>query len=254
MRGLRTKLDDLKSAILCSAVRYDILIFVVTWLNQTDPLSLVLFREEGGGGVLIAVRNSLPCLEIQPIRRELEQVFVRAQLLNQHIILGAIYLPPASHPDLYENHVGCIMKIFHNYCDDAFCILGDYNLPHVEWLTVPGSLCSKIPGVSFQKSSATDLLCEDYSYCGLAQANRIVNSRHCLLDLIFLKDLDVVVDNVVDFLILPDPYHPPLRVILNGLFTQAVHNRESVTYLDFTRADYPSIINHPKFYRLGFRV
>ena len=43
---------------------------------------------------------------------------------------------------------------------------------------------------SSQESLAIDLLSEGYSYCGLAQANNIVNSRGCLLDLIFVKELD----------------------------------------------------------------
>ena len=35
VRGLRTKLDDLKSAIMVSAVRFDIIILVETWLNSS---------------------------------------------------------------------------------------------------------------------------------------------------------------------------------------------------------------------------
>ena len=64
VRGLRTKLEDLKTAIMCSAVQYDILIFVETWLNasissselglsdfnifRADRSELVVFREERG--------------------------------------------------------------------------------------------------------------------------------------------------------------------------------------------------------------
>ena len=259
VRGLRTKLDDLKLAILCSAVHYDILVFVETWLNSSissSELGLTnfnIFRSDRtsrtscfsrGGGVLIAIRNSLFCSVINPIRDDLEQVFVRVHLHTKHVIFGALYLPPASHPDLYDSHVGYVSEIFHNYSDDAFCILGDFNLPHVVWPTVPGSFCSKKPGIPSFESLASDLLLEGYSYCGLAQVNSIVNSYDCLLDLIFANDIDLVVDNAVDFLIPPDRYHPPLKVRLNDLFVTTNQNRDIVTYVDFKSGDYPRIINH----------
>ena len=259
VRGLRTKLDDLKFAILCSAVQYDILVFVETWLNSSissSELGLTnfnIFRSDRssstssfsrGGGVLIAIRNSLSCSLITPIRDDLEQVFVRVRLHNKYVIFGALYLPPASQPDLYDRHVCCVSEIFHNYSDDAFCILGDFNLPHVVWPTGPGSFCSKKPGIPSLESSAIDLLLEGYSYCGLAQVNSIGNSFGSLLDLIFVKDIELSVDNAVDFLISPDAYHPPLKVRLNDQFAFTNQNRDNVTYVDFKCGDFPRIINH----------
>ena len=100
-----------------------------------------------GGGVLVAIRNTLSCSLINPSRADLEQVFVRVRFRTGHVIVGALYLPPALQPLLYDNHVGCVTEIFPNYSDDGFCIFGDYNLPHADWSNVPGPMCCKKPGI-----------------------------------------------------------------------------------------------------------
>ena len=155
---------------------------------------------------------------IHPRCDDLEQVFVRVRFHTKHIIFAALYLPPASHPDLYEKHVSCVSEIFHDFSEDVFGIFGDFNLPHAIWTTGPSKHCSKRSWISSLESTAIDLLLEGYNYCGLAQANNIFNSFDSLLDLIFVKDTEVVVDKAVDVLISPDRYHPPLTVRLNDFF------------------------------------
>lgn len=60
---------------------------------------------------------------IHPIGDDLEQLFVRVRLHTKHIIFGALYLPPTSHPDLYEG------------VEDAISMQGD--LTRLEqWCTV----------------------------------------------------------------------------------------------------------------------
>ena len=258
VRGLRTKLEDLKNAIMCSAVHYDILIFVETWLNESISSSELglsnfnIFRVDRSsrtssfsrGGVLVAVKSSLSSFRIHPIWDDLEQIFVRVRLQHKYIIFGALYLPPASHPDLFEKHVGCVSQIFQDFSEDVFCFFGDYNLPHAVWPTGLGLSCSKKSGIPSSESTAIDFLLEGYSYCGLAQANTISNSFNSFLDLIFVKDTLISVDNAVDVLISPDQYHPPLNVYLTDLVVSTDMSRDCVTYFDFKRGDYPSIINH----------
>lgn len=259
MRGLRTKLLDLKSAILCSATRYDIIVFVETWLNASISSSELgldefnIFRVDRspltssfsrGGGVLVAIRNTLSCSQIAPNRADVEQVFVRVRLQTGHLIVGALYLPPASQPLLYENHVGCVAEILQSYRDDGFCILGDYNLPHADWSCVPCTLCSKKPGISSQESTSIDLLQDGYNLCNLAQMNTIVNAFDNMLDLIFVSDTDVVVDNVTEYIIAPDPYHPPLKVCLRYLLPSTTYCQNAIAYKDFKNGDYRGMVNY----------
>lgn len=54
---------------------------------------------------------------------------MRVRLHSAYVMLGALYLPPGSQPELYDGHVGCIIDVFHKYSDDRLCIFGDFNLP-----------------------------------------------------------------------------------------------------------------------------
>ena len=77
-----------------------------------------------GGGVLVAIRNTFSSSQIVPNRADLDQVFVRVRLQTGHVIVGALYLPPASQPLLYDNHVGCVAEILQSYSDDGFLHFG----------------------------------------------------------------------------------------------------------------------------------
>ena len=104
----------------------------LTFFVRTDHTSRVISLEVGG--VLIAVKNTLPCSLIDPKRDDVEQLFVRVRLHSTHLILGGLYLPPGSQPTLYSYHVGSVMEIFQDFSDDKLCIFGDFNLPHAIWL------------------------------------------------------------------------------------------------------------------------
>ena len=140
---------------------------------------------------------------------------MRLRLHSTHFILGGLYLPPGSQSALYGYHVGSVMDIFQDFSDDKHCIFGDFNLPHTVWLSERNLTCFKKPGVSLVESNAIDLIRESCSFCGSAQVNTIFNSKDTMLDLIFVNDFAVTVDNAIDSLITPDVYHPPLLVSLN---------------------------------------
>ena len=104
--------------------------------------------------------------------------------------------------------------------------------------------CFKKPGVSLVESTAIDLICEGYSFCGSAQVNTVFNSKDTMLDLIFVNDFAVTVDAAIDSLITPDVYHPPLLVSPND-FTPLVDQGSVIgSYYDFKRGDYPNMINY----------
>ena len=74
--------------------------------------------------------------------------------------------------------------------------------------------------------------------------NSIYNAFHCLLDLIFVKDIEVDIDKVIDYIFTPDPYHPLLTVYLSALLSPTKYSHEGVTYKDFKCGDYRGIINY----------
>ena len=174
----------------------------------------------------------------------MEQLFVRVRLHSTHLILGGLYLPPGSQSALYGYHVGSVMEIFQDFSDDKLCIFGDFNLPHAVWLSERNLTCFKKPGVSLVESTAIDLICDGYSFCGSAQVNTIFNSKDTMLDLIFVNDFAVTVDTAIDILITPDVYHPPLLVSLNDFTPSVDQGSVNGSYYDFKRGDYPNMINY----------
>lgn len=114
---MRTKLNDLRCALSVKAIEFDIIILVETWLN--DSISdLVLgfnnyniFRLDRnsvnsnfsrGDGVLIAIRNCLCSRALNISVSSVEQLFVDIQLDGKHLIIGTVYIPPASGVYIYE--------------------------------------------------------------------------------------------------------------------------------------------------------
>ena len=85
---------------------------------------------------------------------------------------------------------------------------------------------------------------EGYNFCTLAQVNSVFNAFDCLLDFIFVKNIEVDIDKVIDYIITPDPYHPPLKVYLSAILSSTNYSHDGVTYKDFICRDYRGIINH----------
>ena len=257
VRGLRTKLNTLINSLLTSAVSYDVIIFVETWLtsaissNELGLRNYAIYRCDRsqststctrGGGVLIAVKDSMPSCSVTVGFSEVEQLFVRAQLhKDKHVVLGAVYIPPASLPSLYASHADTVSEVFLNYSDDIFCLFGDFNLPHAVWLNNSVQGCFRGSGVSSNESTAIDLLLGCVGYCNLTQVNTVFNQFQVMLDLIFVSCPNVMVDRVIDALIVPDAYHPPLHIVLKGLAPAHVRGGENSEYRDFKRCDFSSV-------------
>ena len=96
-------------------------------------------------------------------------------------------------------------------------------------------------GVSLYESDAIDLLLGCFNYCNLSQMNTLFKSYDGMLDLIFSSDSNVVVDLVIDPLIVPDAYHPPLYTIFKGLVTSTGSVADNFAYRDFKQADYSGV-------------
>ena len=210
--------------------------------SDRSQLSSVFTR---GGGVLIAVKKSLLSYSVTVICHAVEQVFVRVHLQNnKYLLLGAVYIPPASQTSLYASHVDSVMELYHKFSDDTICLYGDYNLPHAVWHNDSAQGCFRDSGVSSNESAAIDLLLCCASYCNLKQVNIVVNDFGVMLDLIFVNSSDVTLDRAIDVLIDPDVYHPPIYIKLNVSVSGPDLMRCNLVYRDFKRGDYPRVLDY----------
>ena len=126
VRGMRTKLADLRQTIACSAISYDIIILVETWLNDgfsdseigldnykiyrcdRSKFSSAFYR---GGDVLKAVRNTLQSIKIDTTSGIVEQIFTVILFGCSSLLFGAVYLPPSSPASLYEDYCNGVTDI-----------------------------------------------------------------------------------------------------------------------------------------------
>lgn len=116
MGGFRTKIFNFSSNLIL--LQHDVFALIETWLS--DDISsaefflsdFLVFRcdrnkntnsKMRGGGVFIAVKNSLRPLIIYPQHNNVEQVFVKLLLPNQStILIASVYLPPTANAKVYE--------------------------------------------------------------------------------------------------------------------------------------------------------
>ncbi|KAF6215312.1 hypothetical protein GE061_010064 [Apolygus lucorum] len=140
----------------------------------------------------------------------LEQVFARLDSSGFNLIVGCVYIPPDSHPEVYKAHTSFVQQLTKRNPDTSLFLMGDYNLPRDDIRGDPdGWLASSTQGLA---------VIEDFSFLNLRQVNFTPNSLGSILDLVFTNLPDCEESIVVDYngsLVDCDRYHPSVSVILD---------------------------------------
>lgn len=264
VRGLRTKLSDLRCSVASSAVTLDFIILFETWLNSgiTDAeLGLNNFnifrldRDKNtsdcsrGGGVLIAVRNNFYSRSVDIHSPNIEHLFVEVRIGLNLFIIVAVYIPPSSLPDVYESHCRSVLDVMYSYSDAKFIILGDFNLPNITWLPNSSSLHYHASGGSHSRQA--DIICEYFNLCNFYQHNLVKNSSGYELDLIFSSYRNLHVCAALDPLIHCDVHHPALEFVLPISTTVPSSVKYYSQRLCFEQANFTSINDYLNQYCLG---
>ena len=162
-----------------------------------------------GGGVLIAVKNSLCCSKVIVSSHSVEQIFVELTNGSHSTILGAVYLPPATPEPLYEEHCRSVSEVLDQRPNSFFYICGDYNLPHVDWIYQDATLdFTTQPLTTSSEAASAGHILETFNFFNSNQFNSIPNSHGKTLDLVFSNNNAVVVAPSIDSLLPCDNYHP----------------------------------------------
>ena len=145
VRSLKGKLNDFQTL----AYEYDFICFTETHLDSTfadgqllpDCLNMKIIRKDRnqfGGGVLMAIRNSLAHatisidLDIAPLETVAVHIPSRHKSVSDLIIM-CVYIPPSKISSALEP-----LDILMNYIENKFpmasrIILGDFNMPEIDW-------------------------------------------------------------------------------------------------------------------------
>ena len=141
-RSLVNKLSNFQSFI-CSS-DFSILCITETWLskdifdNEIIPSGYTIYRKDTdsrGGGVLLAVKDNITSSQLSsPPHVEILTVLIST---SNPFIISVVYIPPNSSD---TNH-----ELLHSYLTNLvnesspIILLGDFNLPDVNWATYSGS-------------------------------------------------------------------------------------------------------------------
>ena len=203
-----------------------------------------------GGGVLIAVCKKLHSTQINITESsclEIDELFIKISVSNSELILGAFYVPPSADISCYEDHISSIQECKLEYPNLNYIILGDYNLPNVDWLKFDNK-CQYRPRndiPSYLLENITFLV-DSMSSLDLYQRNIYHNHCNNVLDLCF-SNFDCNISLVLDEFIYPDVAHPviDLHFYLPPLLTN-INYTTPMSYdyykLDFKSANY-TVIN-----------
>lgn len=222
---MRSKLQQLFLSL--SSALYDWIALTETWLTPnhlnaelSNNNCYALFRKDRcsittglqrGGGVMLAVRSSYVCHQLDlpsstsSCSYDIDQLIVKITFNKNSIVVIVSYIPPRSSFDLYATHVNnCAFYLSKQKIDEHVIILGDFNLTNLEWIFDPEEL-QLLP---FNVNADYECkVIDSLSSYDLIQINECKNDFNNLLDLIFVdSELPISIDKSL-YPIFPNSVH-----------------------------------------------
>lgn len=229
--------------------------------NELFDNSFQVFRRDRytdasklGGGLLLGFRNTLTCSRVEfPVSLndlDIEIISVRVSLKSKDIYVVNCYIPPSSQNRQFSNG----KNIFENVIlhldfledirkpGDEVILLGDFNLPSVDWVYCrEDDTC--VPTGDFPAKIADFL--DNVSCSGFWQSSTVTNSLGRQLDLVFSTENNILVERSPTKLTNIDLYHPPLLITIGEEDTDTPdHSGTPTTFrFNFRKADFDRITN-----------
>ena len=205
------------------------------WDNEILPHGFTIYRNDQqtrGGGVLIAVKNSIPS-ELLTTPGNIEAIAIRIHLVHP-IVVCCLYIPPNLSMNDYSEYFQYLSDLANN--QDPVIAMGDFNLPDINWATLTGS------------TAISNAFCDLVFELNFAQL--VLQSTHShgnILDLVLTNKEELISSLTVQS-------QPPLPVdtdhyiisfnILLSKSSNNLKNPERYYAFDFLKADIDSILHH----------
>lgn len=134
------------------------------------------------------------CVQLQ--NNNIEQLYVKLSIGSLILLIGAVYIPPQSDINVYNSHTDTVNNLLIQYCNSKIILLGDYNLPGLQWSVVDNII---VP-FSLRFTNLKINVLANFSYLNLQQFNIIKNRKNSILDLILSNSTDILVSCETDTL------------------------------------------------------
>lgn len=254
---------------------YDCISINETWLHPSHSNSEFInekynvFRKDRklsdvkanrGGGVLLAVQKKYDCEmmnfpEIDPI----EAVCIRLALNSSFIYTYSLYIRNRlnTEPELtlarYKNHITAINALKEKCSPkDTLVVLGDFNLPSVEWMSDSGASeeYGFVPVIGESNSVEGNLsrnTTSELLTMGLHQLCNFKNHAGNVLDLAYTNIPELVSIDIADMTLFPDTLRDPAhRALICTIECEPMRfqsNSNSNSRYCFNKANYEEINN-----------
>ncbi|CAF4867365.1 unnamed protein product [Pieris macdunnoughi] len=257
VRGLRTKSNEFYQNLLTCT--FDVILITESWLNSSfydNELcsdEYQMFRRDRsketsskniGGGLLIYVSRYLKAYERAEWNcNSVETLWItiphNSLAVNDRrsLHIGLVYIPPDSmQAERLETFISSFSHIMDTNISDNFIIVGDFNLPNINWTPLGPILLKK--GTS-KIQNVSEIFLNEINISGLKQHNVSSNSSNNVLDLI-LSNVSIDSSTTDMALVKPDIYHPCLKIDATDLVLCKTIPKAQIKY-NFRRANYEDI-------------
>ena len=210
-----------------------------TWLSDSYfdgevlPSGYTIFRKDRknrGGGVLLAVDESLP-VSLLPSPPTLEVLTVKVNL-GKPVLVCVVYVPPSSDISTFESLLSYLSSLFSP--SNTVLVMGDFNCPDIDWPTLSGV------------SPISTLLCDfvfDYNISQVVESPTHVKGN--VLDLVLTNSAQLIHSLTVFTDKFQYSDHFLIKFSLHRMAPKSTSfNHRCLPVLNYSRADYEGMCNY----------
>ncbi len=250
VNGLRTKSVSVSEFVASSIVNY-VYCLTETWLNVSCsscdyfPQSYSVYRNDRvsmtgadvrGGGVLIAVPGHLYSVRRFDLEVDDYCVWVQISSPDRNLLVGVFYMPPGLSLEKFKRPFDILESGISKFNGDVY-LLGDFNLPHVNWPLLDCSHGTPVIASKFMTLSTS------VSFLGLRQCNGIANRFGVYLDLVFSNAPQCEIIHPDFYCVAEDIFHPVLTFNLDMPHVTSTCSSDPPSKFNFSKGDYPLFIS-----------
>lgn len=160
---------------------------------------------------------------------------------GKQLIISLVYLSKINTKNSYEHFFDFCKSLMISYDNATFLILGDFNLPGIQWRKSVMGFLNPYNYKGFLNEFFVDMI----NYCELYQFNPFINYKDNTLDLVLsnIGSNKIICVSLEESLVLKvDPAHPPIQVKLS-LNIIKLQNKFNRNLINFHKLDYQKISN-----------